>query len=213
MVNAPQELMLFLLNSESFILIKSFPNNNWNPVCNKLHWNNTSNTVWGHALHSHKWKTSSLATRCRHFSLKKWTIFASESFVSAISGVTSAWAGYAAEGYWLQWWWTGLAGSPDPPRASPGCETPWRGSSLAEPELHRCRTLTWRLPVRRKRQGEKTRGNAELHLINTSMNKVHKTAIFDSLFFGFILEIKCSLRILTPNHRQTLSVGGTDALQ
>lgn len=63
---------------------------------------------------------------------------------------------------------------------------------------------------------EKTSGweeNAKLHLINSSMNKVHKTALFDSLLFGFILEIKCSLRILTPNHRQTLSVGGTDALQ
>lgn len=56
-------------------------------------------------------------------------------------------------------------------------------------------------------------GNAKLHLINSSMNKVHKRALFDSLLFGFILEIKCSLRILTPNHRQTLSVGGTDALQ
>lgn len=64
-----------------------------------------------------------------------------------------------------------------------------------------------------KTSGWEKKGNAELHLINSSMNKVHKTALFDSLLFGFILEIKCSLRILTPNHRQTLSVGGTDALQ
>lgn len=50
------------------------------------------------------------------------------------------------QGYWLQWWWTGLAGNPDRSRAFLGFEWQWRDSSPGVPGLRRCRTPTSHWP-------------------------------------------------------------------
>lgn len=50
------------------------------------------------------------------------------------------------QGYWLQWWWTGLAGNPDRSPAFLGFEWQWRDSSPGVPGLRRCRTPTSHWP-------------------------------------------------------------------
>lgn len=205
MVNAPQESMLFLLNSESFILIRSFPNNNWNPVCNKLHWNNTSSTVWGHALHSHKWKpivwpldVAVFHWKVNHICFRE--LCQCHQWCNLRLGGLHC--GRILTSVVVNWSRRKSRSSSSVSRLRDAVERFFSSRAWASSMSYSNMTFACE---------EKTSGweeNAKLHLINSSMNKVHKTALF-----GFILEIKCSLRILTPNHRQTLSVGGTDALQ
>lgn len=58
----------------------------------------------------------------------------------ALSGCTKN----IVQGYWLQWWWTGLAGNPDRSRVFLDFEWLWRDFSLEGPGLHQCRTPTSR---------------------------------------------------------------------